>query len=237
MKDQRIVVNPFRMMSPKLDSEAVRIEEFHEKPFSESVALQEGLLIMVSKTVEMTRLLSKCIISGSRAQMDACEALAKDVHEQEKVLTRNLISSGVKTARLSDVIRFPYRLERVGDLLESILKCCRIKARDGIPFSEKAHAEIDDIFAILTEMLVNLRDAFLTTNRFLLEHILANGKNLSQALQDARLAHWERLERGFSAPQASSLYLDILDSVTAINEYVSKMCDRLVVLAEAEEAE
>ena len=86
-------------------------------------------------------------------------------------------------------------------------------------------------------MLVNLRDAFVTTNRFLVSRILTDGQNLSQALQDARLAHWERLERGFSSPQASSLYLDILDSITGINEYIAKMCDRLVVLAEAMEEE
>ncbi len=236
MKDQRIVVNPFRIISPKLDSEALRLEELHEKPFSESVALQEGLLIMVSKIIEMTRLLSKALVSGSLAQMEACERLAKDVHEQEKVLTRNLLSAGVKT-QLSDVIRFPYRLERVGDLLENILKCCRIKSRDGVPLGDAAHAELDRIFPILIEMLVNLRDAFLTTNRFLVDHIVNDGKKLSQALQDARLAHWERLERGFTAPQASSLYLDILDSVTGINEYIGKMCDRLVALAEAEEEE
>jgi Na+/phosphate symporter len=237
MKDQRIVVNPFRIISPKLDSEALRLEGLHEKPFSESVALQEGLLIMVSKIIEMTRLLSKALVSGSLAQLEACERLAKDVHEQEKALTRNLLSSEVKTVRLSDVIRFPYRLERVGDLLENVLKCCRIKARDGVPVGDAAHAELDRIFPILVEMLVNLRDAFLTTNRFLVEHILNDGKKLSQALQDARLAHWERLERGFTAPQASSLYLDILDSVTGINEYIAKMCDRLVALAEAEEEE
>ncbi len=237
MKDHRIVVNPFRMISPKLDFEALRLGELHEKPFSESVALQEGLLIMISKILEMTRLLSKAVVSGSLAQMDACEPLARGVHEQEKVLTRALISAEVKTVRLSDVIRFPYRLERVGDLLENILKCCRIKSRDGIPFGDKAHAELDQLFALLVDMFVNLRDAFVTTNKYLVDRILADGRNLSLALQDARLAHWERLERGFSAPQASSLYLDILDSITAINEYIAKMCDRLVVLSEAMEEE
>jgi Na+/phosphate symporter len=237
MKDVRIVVNPFRMMSPKLDSEALRLEELHTKSISESVSLQEGLLIMISKILEMARLLSKAVVSGSQAQMDACGILGKDVHEQEKLLTRSLISSEAKTARLSDVIRFPARLERIGDLLENILRCCRIKARDGIPFGDKAHAELGQLFALLTDMLVNLRDAFVTTNKFLVDRIVTDGKKLGQNLQDARLAHWDRLERGFGAPQASSLYLDILDSITGINEYMVKMCDRLVVLAEAVEEE
>ena len=226
MRDQRILVNPFRMISPKLDSEALRLEELYEQPFSESVTLQKGLLIMISKIIEMTRLLSKCLVSGSQEQMDACDALARGVHEQEKALTRNLISSEMKTARLSDIIRFPFRLERIGDLLENILKCCRIKTGDGVPFGDKAHAELNQMLSLLAEMLVNLRDAFVTTNTVLVDHILADGKKLSQVIFDARLAHWVRLERGFCAPQASSLYLDILDSVTAINEYVAKMCDR-----------
>ncbi|MGB6066326.1 MAG: hypothetical protein WBG50_16105 [Desulfomonilaceae bacterium] len=237
MRDQRILVNPFRMISPKLDSEALRLEELYEQPFSESVTLQKGLLIMISKIIEMTRLLSRCLVSGSQEQMDACDALATGVHEQEKALTRNLISSEIKTTILTDIIRFPFRLERIGDLLENILKCCQVKAKDGIPFGDKAHAELNQTLSLLLEMLVDLRDAFVTTNTVLVNHILADGKKLSQVLFDARLAHWERLERGFCSPQTSSLYLDVLDSVTAINEYIAKICDRLVVLAEAEEEE
>ena len=60
------------------------------------------------------------------------------------------------------LIRFPLRLERIADELDSILTCCRIKARDGIEFSDKAHAELNQMLAIVLDMLENLHDVMTT---------------------------------------------------------------------------
>jgi Na+/phosphate symporter len=76
----------------------------------------------------------------------------------------------------------------------------------------------------------NLRDAFITPNKFLLDHILSEVKTMGQMLQDFRLAHWDRLAAGFCSPRASSMYLDILDSSRSINEYIEKMCLTLIEL-------
>lgn len=230
MKDRRVLVNPFRMISSKLDFEALRMEELHARTFHESMPLEDGLLVMMSKIIEMTRLLSKSIVSGSPKQMDACQSLGKEVHQEEKVLTGELVAAGIPPDLLRSVIRFPVRLERIGDLLESILNCSRIRARDGIPFSDKALGELDQLFAVLLDMMNNLRDAFITPNKVLLEHVISQGRKLAQKLLDFRLAHWDRLEAGFCAPQASSVYLDILDSFTAINEYIVKISVTLLEL-------
>ncbi|HMK34713.1 MAG TPA: hypothetical protein VK463_06585 [Desulfomonilaceae bacterium] len=243
MKDQRIVVNPFRMISPKLDSEASKFEELHEIPVSESHAPEEGLLIMVSKLVEMSKILSKCIVSGDEEQMSRCERLAEEVHSQEAFVTSSLVaaSSTIASTTLGQnlykiVVRFPVRLERIGDMFQNILTCCRIKQRDGIPFSDKAYSELAQIFELVTDMLVNTRDGLVLRNKALLHHILSQRQHLGELLHDARFGHWDRLERGFCAPQASSLYLDILDSIVAMNEYVGKMCDSLLSMREEERA-
>jgi Na+/phosphate symporter len=232
MKDKRFFVNPFRMISRKLDNEAFRIEELHEKAFSESMSIEEGLLVMISKIIEEMRLLSKCVLTGSQSLMSAAEVLGHEVHEEEKVLTKKLLDAKLKVELLKGVIRFPFRLERIGDMLGNMLNCCSLKARDGIPFSDKAQAELEQLFSMATDMLMNLRDVFVVPNRTLIEHILAQGGKLAQMLLEFRLNHWERLEAGYCAPQASSLYLDILDSFTAINEYVEKMCRAFLDLEE-----
>ncbi len=231
MKDELLFYNPFRMLSPKLDCEALRSETLHTEPVTESISLQEGLLIMVGKLIEMCRLLVKAIVTGSDTQMDTCVALAKEVHEQEKILTRDLVGSDVKGELLKGMIRFPYRLERIGDMFESILDCCRIRARYGIPFSDKAFSEMDQLFTLLLEMMTNLRDAFRTPNRLILEAVIADGKRLNELFEDFKLAHWQRLEAGFCAVEASSLYRDILDSLKSINEYLVKMAETLLELA------
>ncbi|MBI5249449.1 MAG: hypothetical protein HY912_08135, partial [Desulfomonile tiedjei] len=53
MKDKRIFFNPLRMMSPKLDSEAEKLEDLHKTPVSEAFTLEEGLVVMLSKLIEM----------------------------------------------------------------------------------------------------------------------------------------------------------------------------------------
>ncbi len=235
MKEESLFANPFRILSPKLHAEALRMEELHKESVSKSVPLDEGLMVMISKLMEMTRLLSKAVISGSAAQMDQCEALAKEVHDQEIILTGNLVSANVRKDLLKGLLRLPYRLERIGDMLESILNCCRVKEREGVPFGDKAHAELDQLFAVLQDMMKNLRDAFRTPNRILLEAILAQGKKLGQLVEDFKLAHWERLETGFCHVEASCMYRDILDSTKTADEYIGKMCLSLLELGENED--
>ncbi len=118
MKEKTVFINPFRILSPKLDEQVEKLEELHERPFSESVTFEEGLLIMISKAIEMLRVLSKCILTGSESNMESCQVLAIDLHRQEKVLTKNLLAAGLRAELLQGVIRLPSRLERIGDLLE-----------------------------------------------------------------------------------------------------------------------
>lgn len=230
MKEKSLFFNPFRLLSPKLDHEVTRLDDLHQKVVSESLSVEEALLITLSKIIEMTRCLSKSMVTASTIQMDQCAALGKEVHEQERRITGDLVSAGLKAEVLRGFIRFPFRLERTGDMLESILNCCRIKAREGIPFSDKAEAELDQLFKVLLDMMINLRDAFRTPNMVLLEAIISEGRQLSDLLDKSRLAHWERMERGFCAVQASTLYLDILDSIKSINEYLQKMTRTLIDL-------
>jgi len=233
VKDKSVFFNPFRILSPKLNEEALRLEELHTRPFSESVSLEEGLLIMISKAIEMTRLLSKCIFSGSASQMDTCGALGKEIHQQEKVLTTGLVQSDVKGDLLRGLLHFPFRLERIGDLLEGILKCSRRKVSQGIPLSDKAHAELDQLFEVLLDIMRNLRDAITTPNKVILEYILSRTSKLSGMLEDFQEAHWARLEAGFCSPDAGALYLEMLDSIKEINSYLRKMSNTLLELGTA----
>jgi len=234
MKETSTFVNPFRILSPKLDAETIRIEELHARALPQKVSLEEGVLIMISKLMEMTRLLSKTFVSGSHEQMDRCSALGLEVDELEDMLTKELIGAGIDAEVLKGVIRFPYRLERIGDMLESMLNCSRAKATKGIPFSDKAHAELDQLFAVMLRMMSNLRDVLRVFNCVLVESIVADGKRLNQMVEDFKLAHWERLEMGLCHVAAHSMYRDILDSAKVAGEYMIKMCETISELEHCE---
>ncbi len=237
MKDERLVVNPFFILSPKLDSEAERLQDLHNSPVSDSLSPEQGLLIMISKLIEINRILSKAVVLVDDDLLAACERLCDEVHQQEELVTSNLVQScnsiGQNLFRL--VVRFPCRLERIGDMFQNMLTCCRIKQKNGIPFSDKALGDLAQIFGLTGEMLINIRDSLMIRNKSLLKHIASERERVMRLLEEARFGHWDRIEAGFCAPAASSLYLDILDSFTAINQYIGKIADSLLDIDKTQE--
>ncbi|MEJ2717324.1 MAG: hypothetical protein P8182_09325 [Deltaproteobacteria bacterium] len=232
MKDKEVLSNPLQELSPTLNPEELPLDKLHERSFSNSVSLLEGVLIMISKIIEITRSLSECVHECHASTMERCGSLAQDVHKQEQVLTRIIVSSEVSPELRTGLINFPYRLERIGDMLESVLKCCRTKAMQSIHFSEPAHRDLDQFFDSLLTTMVDLRDALVTPKRAALEVIRADGQRIDLLFEAFREAHWQRLERGVCAVEASSTFRDILDSLKSVNEYLVKIGTKMLELGQ-----
>lgn len=231
MKDKRVFFNPIRMLSPKLDSEAIKIEELYQSPVSESLTLEEGLLVMLSKIIEMSRLANVSFSRSSLEEVDAAVSLGGEIHQLEKLLTEKLACSITDPPDMCRaIILFPGHLERIGDHLESILNCCRIRCQSAVPFVDKAITEIGEMFDLLIEIITNFRDAFIRPNRVLLENVMQETVKLDQFCQDLQLSHVERLLSGSTAPRASSLYLDILESTQSINRHLRDMAGKILAL-------
>jgi len=237
MKEKQVFFNPFRIISPKLDVEASRLEELFEAPPAEMTCLEEGLLVMVSKLIEMTKLIHKSLIVPDPQKFQACESLAQEIHQEEKGLTGDLVCSPTTAGEiLKALVLFPVRLERAGDFMESLVNVSNIKGKEGIPFSDKAQRELEQMFGLLAEVLGHFRDVLATRNRALLEHLIGQHKKLHQMTIDFALAHEDRLLEGLCSPKASSLYLDILDSVKNANIQIQEMSRRLKQIAASHEA-
>ncbi len=234
MKDKHVFFNPFRLISPKLDREASRLEELYESPPAEMTCLEEGLLVMLTRLMDMTTLAYKSLIIADPEKMKKCDALGQEIHVEEKQLTGALVCSPSTTGEvLKALVLFPGHLERVGDYVESIINCARVKARDGIPFSDKAHAELTELFGLLSDILKSIREILASSNWELLQPVREKQRRLAQMTLDFALAHEDRLLEGLCSPKASSLYLDILDSVKGANERLIRVVDSLLKLEKA----
>jgi Na+/phosphate symporter len=234
MKEKQVFFNPFRIISPKLNVEASRLEE--PAP-AEMTCLEEGLLVMAGKLIEMAKLIHKMLIVPDPQKIKRCEALGQEIHQEEKGLTGELVCSPTTSGDvLKALVLFPVRLERAGDFLESMVTVSKNKAKEGIPFSDKGQAEVEQLFGLLTEVLTNFRDVLSTRNKALLDHLINQHKKLHQMTIDFALAHEDRLLEGLCSPKASSLYLDILDSVKNINIQIQEMSRSLKHLAASHQA-
>jgi Na+/phosphate symporter len=237
MKDKRIFFNPLRMLSPKLDSEATKLENLHMMGVSEAFTLEEGLVVMLSKLMEMNRLLEIGFINNCPKEIEACDQLSLDVHKQEKLLTASLACSVDIPPQLCKlIIIFPGHLERVGDLMESILNCVQIKCRENVPFDDKTYQEIQRLFGETQDLMANFRDCLIAPNKILLEHVIASQEALDQNCQDSQLAHIDRLLDGTASPRSSSLYLDIVESTQGIIRHIRDMAVRMLSLMSSQEA-
>lgn len=233
MKDKHVFFNPFRLISPKLNAEASRLEE---PPPPEITCLEEGLLIMCNKLIEMAELSHKNLILFDKTKFERCDILGKEVHQEEKGLTGDLVCNPSTTGDvLRTLVLFPGRLERTGDLLESIANVSAIKNRDGIPFSDKAQAELAQLFGLFTSELKNFKELLRTLHKPLLDEILSQSNEVAKMTVDFALAHEERLVDGLCSPKASSLYLDILDSVKNSNQHIREMCEGIKKISSAYE--
>ncbi len=234
MKEKHMFFNPFRIISPKLDAEASRLHEIFESPPEEVTCLEEGLLIMLHKLRESAELIHKALIIPNPQKLEKSDILSHEVHNEEKALTGSIVCYPDTTGPIvRAVVLFPGKLERIGDYLESIANCARIRARDGIPFSDKALAELTQLFNLFEEILKDFSDSILAPRPELLEGILAKEKTLAQKAVDFALAHEARLISGLCVPKASSLYLDILDSVKNSGGHLRTMVESLLALLKA----
>lgn len=234
VKDQRIFFNPVRMISPKLDSEATRLEELHQQPVSGSFTFEEGLLVMLSKLVEMIRLIHEAYVTDCADGLKVGWSLAQQVDQQEKLLLTNLsCAESIPPELCKTFVMFPNRLGRVGDYLERIRACCDVKCRKGFNFSDKANEEVDRTFKLTLDMMINFRDTLIAPNGFLLEHVISQAKQLDQMCQDWQLAHVERLLSGSCAPRASSVYLDLLESTQSLGRHIKEMAEKMYGFVQA----
>ena len=238
MKEKEKVhfINPFRLISPRLDSDLCRLHELLGAPPADISTLEEGLLVMCSKLIELSDTLYKSFVLADEQKFSRSRVLAEEVHNEEKTLTAHLVHlPAASPALLKALILFPARLERVGDLLESVLNVSMIKARDGIPFSDKAMRELKQLFEVFTNMLSNLGEVVTTCDRGLLDHLMSQHGRLAQMTMDFAFAHEDRLIEGTCSPKASSLYMDILDSVRNANRHIRSITEGLVKIAASAE--
>jgi hypothetical protein len=174
------------------DSDPER-QQASEVPDPRSGSLNEGFPLMVGKLIETGLLLSTCLSTGDQNQISRCEALAKDVYAHEEILTRNLFASKAEDLPKT-LIHLPFLLQRICENLEDILNCCHLKTKDGILLNGKAEAHLQQLIAILVDMMNNLRDALTVHDvdapGFSISTLVSTGDGLFGVSSDRRVSRY-----------------------------------------------
>src|SRR5262249_54788104 len=144
----------------------------------------------------------------SLAALDTAAALGRGIHKAEKDLTERLVSEPTETASLRLV---PAHVERIGDSIEGLIRCCQQMAEEGTVFTPRGTREVNVLFERAVEMLECAGDLTLTGNRVLARHVEIESLRFEDLANEYAQAHEDRLVEGEGRPAASSAFLAILD--------------------------
>jgi Na+/phosphate symporter len=230
MSGRRSFKDPLRILGHGHDTKDLEVETLHKRAVSNSVGVEEGLMIMISKLVEMTRLLSHLFSGFAGEDSETCSRLAEEVREQSHILAKALVSMRVGDQPGNGLIRLPFLLKRVGRMLGNILEYYRSKTLAEITFSDQAGREQEQIFVLLLDILINLRDALQNPSRQALLAVLLQGKRLEEMIQEFAGTDWQRVKSGVCPVEASTVWPEILDSAKCANQYVMEMAANLLEL-------
>lgn len=107
--------------------------------------------------------------------------------------------------------------QTIGLAMENLISKMETKLELKILLSEKALAEIKELYTILEEQFRDTRDYMSTKNPVLKAGIKANWEKIFTLVDEYAIIHQNRLIAGVCVPQASYLYLDIVDSIKRIS--------------------
>lgn len=90
------------------------------------------------------------------------------------------------------------------------------KIREGLLFSDKAVAEIRELFEGTEELLGHFQDLLVTHNSVLRQYIVGKTLEFEEKMRHFATEHEERLIKGICLPRSSTVYLGLLDAFKEI---------------------
>jgi Na+/phosphate symporter len=105
------------------------------------------------------------------------------------------------------------RLAMVAQNLGGLVAPLRLKIKDKVLFSDKAVSQMNNLFDHQAGMLRTLLDIMKTDNAYLRKYSLEESRKLVQTCNDYATEHETRLIEGVCLPQASPIFLSLLDGL------------------------
>ncbi len=149
------------------------------------------------------------------------EAVDRDIKEATSQMEAAIPgkSETEKTAllRLHSILS---HLEIMSENIAGLAEPIRKKIQDGVLFTDKAFSQTNYLFNHQTGMLRSLLDIIKTDNDFLKKYVLEEGRVLIQLCLDVATEHETRMIEGLCMPQASPIFLAMLDRMRLIWRHV-----------------
>ena len=154
-------------------------------------------------------------------------AIRTEGNELRKLLSDKAKEPYVNKELIKSLMSIVGSIEMAVTGLDAVLQHVRVKISDGLLFSDKAVGEIRHLFKETLDILKTANDTLVTKNEVLMKYVVDKYKNLDEIVDGYAEGHEDRLIKGLCQPQASPVYLNIMDSIMTVVWHTKQALMRL----------
>ncbi|MBI5677980.1 MAG: hypothetical protein HZC52_05700 [Planctomycetes bacterium] len=154
-------------------------------------------------------------------------AIRTEGNELRTLLSKKATEPDANKELIKSLMSIVSSIEMAVTGLDSTLQHVRAKISEGVLFSDKAVGEIRHLFKETLDILKTAGDTLVTKNEVLMKYVVDKYKNLDEIVEGYAEGHEERLIKGLCQPQASTVYLNIMDSIMTVVWHTKQALARL----------
>jgi Na+/phosphate symporter len=173
-------------------------------------------------------LLQTSFIYNSSKHLNDCRTKLSDVIKSGNILKEEVMRLDRENVGLKPYVLVPEYLCNIAENIEQVSGLVEKKISDGILFSDKALEEVTFLIQRLLDIMRPTSDIILARNEILSNYVKESEADVVRKALEYSTLHEERLIGGICQPAASTLYVNMLDSIKNIAWLMKKIATELM---------
>lgn len=171
---------------------------------------------ILDSTQEAMEDIKKCLTAHDKQCLKKAETEVRDMLTSSLPLVTELVSAPEKDNLEKKFLVLLPSLQRIGMSVQTILARARTKIDSDILFTDKGLSELKHVISGVKDLARDAKDTLATGNPHLRKEMKSEMERLVKTADDFALEHQERLITGLCTPQASYLYVDMMDALRRV---------------------
>ncbi len=177
------------------------------------ISMFHRILDWMSVTVDDVQ---RCFYADNKTRLDKAQKEFQEMRIAALPLIENIRSKAEKNELEKRLLMLVPSLQGIAQAMETILARTKIKCDSAILFTEKGMGELTQVISCVQELTRDTKDALATSNPRLKNHARSEMERITRMADNFALEHQQRLILGTCTPQASYLYVDMMDGLKRI---------------------
>jgi len=169
----------------------------------------------------------RCLYTEKKDSLDKAQREFQEMRAAALPLIDRIRSQEEKNELEKRLLMLVPSLQAVAQAMETIIARTKTKCESSILFTEKGMGELTAVIAAVKELSRDTKDALATSNPHLKSHARAEMERITQMADGFAMEHQQRMIVGVCTPQASYIYVDMMDGLKRIVKELAYLAEHI----------